>query len=64
MSHAATTWQSSKLRNDFVLAGPIMPQPITPIVMRSCAGTRRARANGFAEMSSGCGGGLNKSCDA
>src|SRR5580658_2685605 len=34
MSQAATTWQSSWARNAFVLAGPIMPQPITPIVMR------------------------------
>ena len=39
----------SKPRKDFVLAGPIMPHPMTPTVMRSCAGTRRARANGAAE---------------
>jgi hypothetical protein len=26
-----------------------MPQPMTPMVMRSCAGTRRARAKGAAE---------------
>src|SRR5690348_4240522 len=50
MSQAATTWQSSKPRKDLVLAGPIMPQPMTPMVMRSCAGTRRARAKGAAEM--------------
>jgi hypothetical protein len=27
-----------------------MPQPMTPMVMRSCAGTRRARAKGLADM--------------
>src|SRR5579863_5167594 len=49
MSQAATTWQSLKPRKDLVLAGPIMPHPMTPMVMRSCAGTRRARAKGLAE---------------
>src|SRR4051812_8912546 len=53
MSHAATTRQSSKPRNDLVLAGPIMPQPITPILMRSFGPTggapvKAARANGDA----------------
>src|SRR3974390_675600 len=49
MSQAATTRQSSYPRNDLVFAGPIMPHPTTPIVIRSEAGTRRARANGAAE---------------
>src|SRR5579863_6488002 len=49
MSQAATTWQSLKPRKDLVFAGPIMPHPITPMVMRSCAGTRRARAKGAAD---------------
>src|ERR1700678_2277538 len=34
MSHAATTWQSSCARNALVFAGPIMPHPMTPMVMR------------------------------
>src|ERR1035441_10982357 len=34
MSHAATTWQSASPRNDLVFAGPIMPHPMTPMVMR------------------------------
>src|SRR5450631_2109701 len=34
MSHAATTWQSGCSRKALVFAGPIMPQPMTPTVMR------------------------------
>src|SRR5436305_13182302 len=43
-SQAATTWQSDCSRKDLVLAGPIIPQPITPMVMRSEAGGRPPQA--------------------
>src|SRR5580658_5433762 len=48
-SHAATIWQSGCFKKTSVLAGPIMPQPITPMVMRSEAGARPARANALRE---------------
>src|SRR5580658_995979 len=50
MSQAATTWQPGILRNALVLFGPCMPQPITPMVMRSCAGTYAARRRGLEAM--------------
>ncbi len=33
-SHAATIWQSVSLRKLLALLGPIMPQPMTAMVMR------------------------------
>src|SRR5207302_11422576 len=35
MLQVATTWQSDSLMKFSVLLGPCMPQPTTPIVMRS-----------------------------
>src|ERR1043166_3818435 len=35
MLHVATTWQSGSLMKLPVLLGPCMPQPTTPMVMRS-----------------------------
>src|SRR5580658_661648 len=46
MSQAAPTWQSSRERKALVLAGPIMPQPMTPMVMRLEGAVRAQETRG------------------
>src|SRR5262245_50995311 len=49
-SQAATTWQSLKPRKASVLPGPIMPQPTTPMVIRSEGAVVPARPKALAGM--------------
>src|SRR5207244_4487122 len=50
MLHVATTWQSGSLMKLPVLLGPCMPQPTTPMVMRSEGAGRPAAPSALAGM--------------
>src|ERR1700761_7538905 len=60
MSQAATTWQSGWARNAFVLAGPIIPQPMIPTVIRSDAGGRDPRASAVEDVTAAAPAALRK----
>src|SRR6185295_4885519 len=53
MLHVATTWQSGSLMKLPVLLGPCMPQPTTPMVMRSEGAGRPSAPNALAGMMDG-----------
>src|SRR6059036_966187 len=50
MLHVATTWQSGSLMKLPVLLGPCMPQPTTPMVMRSEGAGRPSAPSALAGM--------------
>src|SRR5438045_9628813 len=50
MLHVATTWQSGSLMKLPVLPGPCMPQPTTPMVMRSEGAGRPSAPSALAGM--------------
>src|ERR1044072_2881242 len=50
MLHVATTWQSASLMKLPVLLGPCMPQPTTPMVMRSEGAGRPSAPSALAGM--------------
>src|SRR2546430_15992769 len=50
MLQVATTWQSDSLMKLPVLLGPCMPQPTTPIVMRSDGAGRPSAPRALAGM--------------
>src|ERR1051326_21992 len=50
MLHVATTWQSDSLMKLPVLLGACMPQPTTPMVMRSDGAGRPSAPNALAGM--------------
>src|ERR1044072_8620451 len=50
MLHVATTWQSASLMKLPVLPGPCMPQPTTPMVMRSEGAGRPSAPRALAGM--------------
>src|SRR5436189_3091577 len=50
MLHVATTWQSGSLMKLPVLLGPCIPQPTTPMVMRSEGAGRPSAPSALAGM--------------